>query len=92
MCCSGTRPRGRRAARCWDTVASVLSPEQQKKVQALAKDPAVMAEVQRDVDAGTKEKHHQHPDDLRDARDAAFPDLYPVNYGFLRSLLNGYLK
>jgi protein-disulfide isomerase len=34
----------------WDTVASVLTPEEQKKVQALANDPAVLAEVQRDVD------------------------------------------
>ena len=36
----------------WDTVAAVLSPAEQGKVQALAKDPGVLAEVQRDVDAG----------------------------------------
>ena len=30
-----------------------LPPADQKKVQALAKDPSVLAEVQRDVDAGT---------------------------------------
>ncbi|HWC97115.1 MAG TPA: thioredoxin domain-containing protein [Candidatus Sulfopaludibacter sp.] len=38
--------------RVWDTVASVLSPAEQAKVQALAKDPSVVAEVQRDLDAG----------------------------------------
>lgn len=38
--------------RVWETVASVLTPEEQKKVQALAKDPAVLADVQRDVDRG----------------------------------------
>jgi protein-disulfide isomerase len=33
----------------WDTVASVLTPEQRKKVQALAKDPAVIGAVQADL-------------------------------------------
>jgi protein-disulfide isomerase len=37
----------------WGTVAAVLTPEEQKKVQALAQDPAVQADVQRDVDRGT---------------------------------------
>jgi protein-disulfide isomerase len=36
----------------WETVASVLSPTEQAKVQALAKAPDVVAEVQRDYDAG----------------------------------------
>jgi protein-disulfide isomerase len=34
----------------WDAVVTVLTPDEQKKVQALANDPAVLAEVQRDVD------------------------------------------
>ena len=38
----------------WETVASVLTPAEQAKVQALMKDPAIPAEVQHDVDAGTK--------------------------------------
>jgi protein-disulfide isomerase len=37
----------------WEVVAAVLIPADQKKVQALAKDPAILAEVQHDVDAGT---------------------------------------
>src|SRR5205823_3983880 len=38
----------------WETVATALTPEEQKKVQALANDPAVLAEVQRDYDLGQK--------------------------------------
>lgn len=33
----------------WTTVAAVLTPEQQKQVQALASDPTVDAEVERDA-------------------------------------------
>ena len=36
----------------WDTVASVLTPAQQKQVQSLAKDPAVTGEVKGDMDRG----------------------------------------
>ena len=38
--------------RVWETVGNVLTPEEQKQVQALANDPAVLAAVQRDVDRG----------------------------------------
>ena len=37
-----------------DVIASVLTPAEQKKVQALAKDPSVLAEVQSDVDLGNR--------------------------------------
>jgi protein-disulfide isomerase len=40
------------SGKVWDTVASVLTPAEQAKVQALSKDPGVQAEVQRDLDAG----------------------------------------
>ena len=36
----------------WEVVAPVLTPEERVKVQAMAKDPTIMAEVQRDVDRG----------------------------------------
>src|SRR6266496_2892897 len=42
------------SGRVWETVAAALTPEEQKKVQALGNDPAVQAEVQHDVDRGTK--------------------------------------
>jgi protein-disulfide isomerase len=79
-------------AKPWDTVASVLSPEQQKKVLALAKDPGVLAEVQRDVDAGNKERVSSTPTIIVTHGTQHFPLPYPINYSFLRSLLDGFLK
>src|ERR1035437_4721561 len=38
----------------WETVAGVLTPEEQKKGQGVGRDPAVLAEVQREVDRGTQ--------------------------------------
>src|SRR5689334_4952293 len=38
----------------WDFVNPVLTPDEQKKVQALANDPTVLAEVQRDYDMAQK--------------------------------------
>jgi protein-disulfide isomerase len=38
----------------WPVIAAVLTPSDQKRVQALAKDPSVLAEVQSDVDLGNR--------------------------------------
>jgi protein-disulfide isomerase len=75
-----------------ETVASVLNAEQLKKIQALVNDPSIAAEVQRDVDAGNKIPISSTPSIfvMRGAKRLPIP--YPVNYGFLRSLLDGYLK
>jgi protein-disulfide isomerase len=40
------------SGKVWDIVAGVLTPEERKKVQALANDPAVLADVQHDVERG----------------------------------------
>lgn len=72
----------------WETVASVLSPEQQRKVQALAKDPSVLAEVQRDVDAGNRERITSTPTILiTRPQHIALP--WPMNYSLFQSLING---
>ena len=76
----------------WEPVASVLSSEQQKKVQAIMKDPSIAAEVQRDVDAGTREKINSTPSIFLIRGAQRLPIPTPVNYGFLRSLIDGYLK
>jgi protein-disulfide isomerase len=76
----------------WEAVASVLTPEQQKRVQALAKDPSVLAEVARDVDAGNREPVRATPTIILSHGTQRFPIPWPVNYTFLRSSLNGYLK
>jgi len=76
----------------WETVASVLSADQQKKVQALVKDPSVPAEVQHDVEAGTREKISSTPSIFLIRGAQRLPIPFPVNYGFLRSLIDGYFK
>jgi protein-disulfide isomerase len=40
------------SGKIWETVAAVLTPAEQAKVQVLFKDPAIAAEVQHDVDTG----------------------------------------
>jgi protein-disulfide isomerase len=87
-----SQERWNETGKVWETVASVLSADQQKKVQALAKDPSVAAEVQRDVDAGTKEKISSTPSIFLVRGAQRLPIPFPVNYSFLRSLLDGYLK
>ena len=75
----------------WETVAGVLTPEEQKRVQALAKDPAVLAEVQRDVDRGMQAVLTQTPTlmvtyKLRQQPWAQFGD-YSLFRGYIDALL-----
>ena len=78
----------------WDTVAAVLTPAEQKKVQALAKDPATIAQVQQDLNAGNAERVPQTPTIIvsRGTQQYSFPGPDPGNYPLLRSLINGLLK
>jgi protein-disulfide isomerase len=80
------------SGKLWETVASVLNAEQQKKVQALANDPTVQAEVQRDVAAGDRDKVSSTPTILLTRGAQRIPIPFPVNYNFFRSLIDGYLK
>lgn len=80
------------SGKVWETVATVLSPEQQKKVQALVKDPTVPASVQKDVELGTKERIQSTPTIVVSRGAKKYPIPYPVNYNFFRSLVDGLLK
>ncbi len=75
----------------WDTIASVLTPAEQKKVQELAKEPSVAAEVQRDVDLGQQMRINSTPTLViwYRGKDYIFPGPSLGNYNLLRSLLNG---
>jgi protein-disulfide isomerase len=76
----------------WDTVAAVLSPAEQKKVQALAKDPGVAAEVQREYDAGVAAGINATPTVFVHKGSSRYPiDAKRLHYGFLKSLLDGLL-
>jgi protein-disulfide isomerase len=76
----------------WETVASVLTAAEQKKVQALAKDPAVEAEVRHDIDDATKDGVDRTPSIFITANGRRFmlPGGVP-NYQLLSSVLNHYL-
>jgi protein-disulfide isomerase len=80
------------SGKVWDTVANVLTPVEAKKVQLLAKDPSVLSEVQRDVDAGKLAPINQTPTMIVTRGASRFPVVGAVNYSLLRSLLDGLLK
>jgi protein-disulfide isomerase len=76
----------------WDAVAHVLTPAEAKKVQLEAKDPSVLSEVQRDVDAGRAAGINQTPTMFVTRGTNRFPVVGAGNYNLLRSLLDGLLK
>ena len=80
------------SGKVWETVAAVLTPEQQKKVQGLVKDPAVAASVQKDVEAGTRERIQSTPTIIVSRGPKKYPIPYPVNYMFFKSLVDGLAK
>jgi protein-disulfide isomerase len=80
------------SGKVWDTVAGVLTPAEAKKAQLLAKDPAVLSEVQHDVEAGMAAGINQTPTMIVMRGAKRFPVAGAVNYNLLRSLLDGLLK
>jgi protein-disulfide isomerase len=80
------------SGKVWDTVASVLTPEEQKKVQALAKDPAVLADVQRDVDRGARSMLNQTPTLMITYRLRQQPWTQFNDYSLFRGYIDGLLK
>jgi len=49
-----TQPSWAMSGKVWEAVAPALTPAEQKKVQALVKDPSVADEVTRDTEAGKR--------------------------------------
>jgi protein-disulfide isomerase len=81
------------SGKVWEAVATVLTPAEQKKVQALAKDPAIIAQVQQQADSA-KSYINQTPTIIviRGAKRYSFPGPDQTNYPLLRSLIDGLLK
>lgn len=76
----------------WQYVASVLSLKQQKEVEDLAKSPDVLGEVQRDVDAGTRERIDSTPTLIVSSGAKKFPVSGTMNYMLLRRLFDDLAK
>ena len=82
-----------KSGQLWDFVAKVLTPEQQKRVQTLAKDPAVLKEVQDDVNYGKTIPISQTPTVFISSKSGRFPvSGYGLNYNLLKSMINDLAK
>ena len=82
------------SGKVWETIAPVLAPAEQKRVQTLVKDPSVTGEVQHDYDSAIAQRVNQTPTLLikRGNSQYAFAGPGPDNYLLLRSLIDGLLK
>jgi protein-disulfide isomerase len=76
----------------WQTVASVLTAGDQAKVQALTKEPGVVAEVQQDYDAGMAGQISSTPTLIVSGKGKRYPFSGVPNYEILRKLLDDMLK
>jgi protein-disulfide isomerase len=83
-----TQPSWEQSGKVFETVASVLSPAEQKKVQALAKDPSILAEVQRDMQEGNQDQVNQTPTMVIIRNGRKYPIGGGLNYDLLRRFLD----
>jgi len=74
-----------------ETACRGLTPGETEKVKALAKDPSVAAEIQRDVELGQKIDLHQTPTMWIKHGSTAYAWPGAANYELLRSYLDGLL-
>jgi protein-disulfide isomerase len=75
-----------------ETVCGVLTPAEAAKVRVLAKDPAVLAEVMRDVELGQRAKIQGTPTMLITHNGQTQPIANAVSYSLLRRYLDDLLK
>jgi len=73
----------------WECVAAVLSPADQKRVQALVKDPGVVAEVERELQEGVSTGVNATPTLVVNHGGKRYPLPSTVDYSLLRSFLDG---
>ncbi len=87
------QPMWSQSGNVWGTVSTVLNPEQQKKVQALVKDPGVQKEVQADVAFGKSAGINETPTVIVSRGAKRYPlTSYALNYTLLKSLIDDLLK
>jgi len=77
----------------WESIASALTPAEQRKVQMLAKDPSVIAEVEREYQEGVAAGVNATPTVIVTQGAKRYPiPAQQLHYGFLKSLLDGMVK
>lgn len=80
------------SGKIWETIAPALSSEEQKKVQALVKDPGVTGEVERELNAGIAAGISGTPTLIITKAGRRIPVASVENYALLKSLLDDLLK
>ena len=76
----------------WDTVASVLTLSQQKKVKAAADGPSALGEILRDVNLGHAVPVTSTPTLVVSRGSKTYPVSGTLNYAILKSLIDDLLK
>ena len=72
----------------WETVAPALNAAEQKKVQALVKDPSIAAEVQHDLDMGTAARVDRTPTMVMTRKGKQTPWSSWTDYGLFASMVD----
>ncbi len=80
---------GKNPGKFWEVIASVLTPAEQKRVQALAKDASVLNEVQNDYNLGTRLGVNSTPSLFLSHGAQRFSLPWPVSYPLFRSMVDG---
>lgn len=75
-----------------DVACAPLTPVQAKKVREMVKDPAIAAEIQRDIDMGRSAKVDSTPTLVVTHKLKRYPVSATASYGLIRQLLDGFLK
>lgn len=77
----------------WPSISSAFTPDEQKKIQALVKDPSVATDVQNDIDAGNMVPVQQTPTMVIVYKGKKQPwamwNSYPLLKNYLDTLLTG---
>jgi len=76
----------------WQTVASVLTASDQAKVQALSREPGVVAEVQQDYDAGMAGAIQSTPTIVISYKGKKYPFSGVPNYDLFKRFLDDLLS
>ena len=87
-----TQPEWDASGKVWDAVSKVLTPAEQKKVQAMVHDPSVPAEVQADVDLGNSLRVNSTPTVLVTQGSKRYSLPGQFDYSLFRSMIDGLLK
>lgn len=76
------------SGKVWETVSPALNAAEQKKVQALMKDPAIAAEVQRDLEQGISMHVDRTPTLVMSRKGKQTPWASWTDYGLFKSMVD----